>query len=155
MPKHAVEVEVRDSRGEMRSGAIYLAAQPDAEFRHERLKDVLADRPFIPMKMGGAMEFVSRRHVVWLKLDLIAGVDELDFEAEGAEGSVAIAVRIDLADGSLVQGTLRYYRPEGSRRLSDYLSDVEPWFPVRTDDWLFLVSREHVLRVVALDEVKP
>ena len=154
VPKQAVSIQLRDARGVEHSASIYLADNAAADERRERLQDVLLSRRFIPVASGGAFAFVHRDHILWVRLDLIAAFDELDHDAEGAEGSVAVGVRIELLDGSVVEGGMRYLRPADSRRVSDHLESLPCFFTVQTPDWLYVINRDGVIRLVAVDEVR-
>jgi hypothetical protein len=149
--KETVQVEVRDFRGETRRGALF-ARPADGVDRGERLIDILATREFVPLKGDDKVIFVSTRQLVWLRLDLLAGIDELDPEIENAPDSNTAHVILDLSDGSRLEGFLRYALPPSQRRLGDYLERLRAFFPVRTDDWLYLVRAESVVAVEPLAE---
>lgn len=155
IPKSATAVELRDHRGLVQRCAVFLSAPGAPSDRGERLQDVLANRRFVPVQHEGQVRFLSNRHVVWIRLDLLAALDELDPEAEGAEGSQSASVHLELDDGSQLSGVLRYFLPRTSRRVGDYLASLPAFFPLRTEDWLYLVNRERVLSVVPLEERRP
>ncbi len=163
IPKDTVEAEVRDTRGRVRRISLFLAAyNPDQP--GERLRDLLDERRFLPIRISAeakeldpkhpGFELLSRDHLVWLRLDLLQAFEELDGEAEGDEESVAAGVRIDLDDGSSLEGGIRYLLPCEGRRVGDYLETLPPFFPVRTPDYLYLVRRDRVVSVVPVDEVR-
>lgn len=155
IPKHAVGVETCDSRGNKRRLEIYLAQPATPEERGERLQDLLRERQFVPARAGGSLEFLSTRHLMWVRLELIAALDELDPQAEYADGSVSALVKVSLEDGSDLVGGMRYLMPAGWRRIGDYLESLPGLFPLRTPEWLYLVNKDRVIRVVPIDEVSP
>lgn len=163
IPKDTVEAEVRDKRGRVRRIYLFLAAS-NQEGERQRLRDLLEERRFLPVKIAPSekehdpkhpgFELLSRDHVVWMRLDLLQAIDEIDLEAEGAADSVAAGVRIDLDDGSSLEGGIRYLLPSDGRRVGDYLERLPAFFPVRTPDHLYLVRRDRVVSVLPVDEVK-
>ncbi len=153
VPKYEVEVQLRDSAGEVRTVHVYLAEINGTEERRERLQDLLEGRRFVPVRHFDELSFISREHVSWLKLDLIAGIDELDPEAEGNVGSVSAGIRVTFDDGSSLDGGIRYLLPRTSRRIGDYLEGLPRFFPLRTPEWLYLVNRDRLVRVTPVDEV--
>jgi hypothetical protein len=150
--KQTVQVEVCEVGGRVTRGEIFLAGYSGPEARGERLSDVLGARRFVPIRGDDGLRFISNRHVVWARMELLESIDELDPETEGAEGTATANVKVELVGGQSLEGGVRYLRPAGARRLVDYLATLETFFPLRTEDWLYLVNREHVSCVVALDE---
>ena len=153
IPKHSVSIDLLDSSGNQRSVEVFIADMCAKEDRRERVRDILGDRHFIPVREDDQFSFVSRRHITWLRIDLMAAFDELDPEAERSEGSVTAGVKVELEDGTTVEGGLRYLLPRQSRRVSDYLERIDGFVPIRTPDWLYLVNVDRVVRIVPIDEV--
>lgn len=151
--KSTVDVEVRDTRGEVRRVQVYVTDGIVQDGRGERLQDIFRARPFIPVRYGKKLEFISGNHLSWIRMDVISALDELDPEAEQTDGSVFASVRMQLEDGSFIDGGLRYFLPQPSRRLVDYLTVLPQWVPLRTAEWLYLINRQRVVRVIPLDEV--
>lgn len=151
--KSTVEVDLRNARGEVRRVEVYVTDGLMQDGRGERLQDIFRARPFIPVRYDKKLEFISGRHVTWIRMDLISALDELDPEAEQAEDSVAAEVRIELGDGSFLDGRVRYFLPSGRRRIVDYLASLPAWLPLRTDESLYLINRDRVMRVIPLDGV--
>jgi hypothetical protein len=164
VPKHTVDVEIRDARGRVRKVELFLAGD-ETTAPKERLQDLLQLRRFIPARTPGSgeahtetgdlrakIEFLSREHVLWVRLDLMTAIDELDLEAESAAESVNARVSLALDDGTTLEGVLRYLLPSGARRLGDYLEGLSAYFPLRTDDHLYLVRRDRVVAVSSLQE---
>lgn len=166
IPKYTVSAEIRDTGGRIRSVELYLSEQDTGDAPRERLQDILAARQFIPARqvrdsrIGDApnqtprFTLLNKEQVVWLRLDLLQAIDEIDIEAEGADESISAGVRIDLTDGSELEGSVRYLLPSGARRLGDYLETLPEFFPVRTPDYLYLVHRDSVIAVTPAEEVR-
>lgn len=151
IPKERVSVEICSARGDLSRGEVFLRAPQEGD-RGERLLDVLAERWFIPLKTPEKMVFVATRHVSWVRLDLLAAIDELDPEAEDDETCCIARIVVELVDGAKLTGTMRYTARRQSRRLGDLLERLPQFFPLRTDDWLYLVSAACVASVTPLEE---
>ena len=151
IPKERVSVEICSSRGDLARGEVFLRAPQDGG-RGERLLDVLAERWFVPLQMPEKMTFVATRHVAWVRIDLLAAIDELDPEAEDDETCCIARVVVELLDASKITGTMRYTARQQSRRLGDQLERLPQFFALRTDDWVYLVSTACVASVTPLEE---
>lgn len=149
--KETVAVEMATTRNELLRGEVFLRPMGD-EDRGERLLDVLAQRWFVPLKTPERVIFVATRHLAWARLDLLAAIDELDAEAEDDESSSVARVLVTMADGTRVEGSVRYSLPAPTKRLGDYLEKLESFFPVRTDDHVYLMNSACVLTIVPLEE---
>ncbi|HEY4222955.1 MAG TPA: hypothetical protein VGO62_16475 [Myxococcota bacterium] len=150
--KDTVRVELCSSHGALSRGEVFLRSAGDSSARGERLLDVLAERWFVPLKTPERIVFVATRHIAWARIDLLAAVDELDPEAEDDEASCTARVLVELEDGGKIEGDVRYALPPSTRRLGDYLERLPSFFPVRTDDWLYLVSSVCVSSVTPIEE---
>jgi hypothetical protein len=149
--KERVSVEICSSRGDLSRGEVFLRAPQDGG-RGERLLDVLAERGFIPLQTPSKIIFIATRHVAWARIDLLAAIDELDAEAEDDENSCVARVVIELLGGARVEGTIRYVAPAPVRRLGDHLERLPQFFPLRTNDWVYIVSTASVASVTPLEE---
>lgn len=151
VPKETVAVEMATERGAIVRGEVFTLPFEGA-LRGERLLDVLARRQFIPVKTAEGLRFVAVRHLAWVKLDLLAAVDELDPVTEDDENSALARVVLELVEGSRLEGRLRYALPSLARRVGDYLEHLPLFFPLTTDDFVYLVSSHSVVSVIALEE---
>jgi hypothetical protein len=150
--KETVLVECCTARGAVTRGELFLRPI-DADGRGERLLDVLAGRAFVPMRTGAeAVVFLAPRHLAWVRLDLLAALDELDPEAEDDVSSAVARVLVELAHGASIEGTLRYALPAMTRRLGDYLERAPAFFPLQTPDWIYLVNASQVASITPLSE---
>lgn len=150
IPKERVSVEICSSQGALARGEVFL--RPPQEGRGERLLDVLAERWFVPLSTPEKMVFMATRHIAWVRIDLLAAIDELDPEAEDDDASCIARVIVALMDGTKIEGTMRYVAPPNARRLGDHLERLPQFFALRTDDWLYLVSAAAVASVTPLEE---
>lgn len=150
--KETVLVEYCTARGAVARGELFLRPL-DAAGRGERLLDVLSERAFVPLRTGAeGVVFLAPRHLAWVRLDLLAALDELDPEAEDDVSSAVARVVVELAHGGSVEGTLRYALPAMTRRLGDYLERTTAFFPLHTADWIYLVSAAQVASITPLSE---
>jgi hypothetical protein len=149
--KETVAVELCTVRGDVRRGSVFLRPTDGAD-RGERLLDVLSQRWFVPLKTEEKLIFIATRHLAWARLDLLAAIDELDPEAEGDENSAEAKVIVEMLDGKKIEGMVRYSLPNQQRRLGDYLEKLESFFPLRTEDHVYLLSSTCVASVVPLEE---
>jgi hypothetical protein len=148
IPKYTVEVDIKSSRGVEFKVAVYVAEEMTVDGRSERLQDIFTSRKYVPVRVEGKHELINTAHVEWLRIDLISALDELDPQAEQELNAVSAGVKIELEDGSLIEGGLRYFLPIGMRRVGDYFETAPPWIPVRTPDHLYLINRDRIVRVV-------
>lgn len=150
--KETVQVEYCTARGVVAGGALFVRPL-DATGRGERLLDVLTERAFVPVRAADdAVLFLAPRHLAWVRLDLLAALDELDPEAEDPVTSAVARVVVGFACGATLEGTMRYALPALTRRLGDYLERVPPFFPLHTPDWIYLVNVAQVASVTPLSE---
>ena len=150
--KETVLVEYCTARGAVAAGEVFLRPRESAQ-RGERLLDVLTERAFVPVRRAGeGVVFLAPRHLSWVRLDLLAALDELDPEAEDDASSAVARVLLELSHGDTLAGTLRYALPAETRRLGDYLERAPSFFPLRTEDWVYLVNVARVVAITPLSE---
>jgi hypothetical protein len=149
--KDTVLVELCTATGALLRGEVFVRPH-DGVTRGERLLDVLAQRWFVPVKTQERLMFVAVRHLLWARLDLLAAVDELDANAENDVNSCTARVIVELVDKSRLEGSIRYAMPMPARRVGDYLEHLPMFFPITTEDFVYLVSATAVLSVTALEE---
>lgn len=151
IPKYTLEVDVRSARGVERKLSVYVAEALTVDGRSERLQDIFASRKFIPVRADGKLELIAVAHIDWIRLDLIGALDELDPQAEQEQGASAAVVQIELLDGAIIEGGVRWFLPVTMRRVADYFATAPCWVPVRTPDFLYLVNRDRIARVIPVE----
>lgn len=149
--KETVPVEICTEQGAPVRGEVFLRPQEGNE-PGERLLDVLAQRAFVPVKTPERLVFIAVRHMAFMRLDLLAAVDELDADAENDEHGGVAHVIVELWGGGRLEGRIRYAMRTPSWRVSDYLEHLPAFFPLTTDDFLYLVSSTRVVNVTVLEE---
>src|SRR5689334_12248226 len=95
--KETVAIELCSLRGVSFRGAVFLAPG-NGGVRGERVVDILTQRAFFPLKTEGGMVLIAARHLAWVRLDLIAAIDELDRESEDDSNSCVAHVIMELVD---------------------------------------------------------
>ena len=149
--KETVAVEICTEKGTFIRGEVFVRPHEGTD-RGERLLDVLAQRWFVPVKTPERLLFVAVRHVAYVKLDLLSAIDELDPDAENDLNGCVAQVIVELVDATRLEGRVRYTLPPPARRVGDYLEHLPMFFPVTTDDFVYLVSSTCVMSVTALEE---
>ena len=80
-----------------------------------------------------------------------------EFEASSEEEMRAdeqltrLAVDLRLENGVSLRGEMIYWRPEGQRRIQDYLNTAERFIPVRDGNTVHLVNRDRVVSFFLLE----
>lgn len=151
--KETVAVEIR-SRTTIVRGDVFIRPHEGAE-RGERLIDLLTTRAFLPLKTPDHMLFLATRHIGWVRLDLLAAIDEIDADAESDPESCSARLAVMFADGEHIDGEVRYSMPPNRRRVGDWLETLRGFFPLRTDDWVYLVNPAGVAEVSLIEEKRP
>lgn len=152
MPKSLVAVRVADAAGRERDVEVYVED-------HETLQGSLLSRRFVPMRRHDesgkdlGIELIARHALLWVRLDLLTALDEIDLDAEGSPEARTVQVRVRFEQSPPVDGILRYLMPAGSRRLSDYLEALPGFFALRTPDHVYLIASDRVASVEPLAEV--
>jgi hypothetical protein len=152
IPKHKMSVEICDDRGRIHRGGVFLAESITEQRSHQRLQELLRERRFLPVQEGGEVWFIQRSNICWVKIALLAAVDELDREVERSKDAVVNKVVLEFVDGSSVRGFLRFLQPASERRVGDYIEQSRGFIPVRTDEWLYLVNLDRVVRLLLEEE---
>ena len=148
IPKRKLDVEICDDRGRIHRGGIFLTNSGTQERPHQRVQELLRERRFLPVQEGDDVWFIKQSSICWVKIALLAAVDELDREVEVSDEAVVTRVILEFVDGSSVRGSLRFLQPESERRVGDYIEQSQGFIPVRTDDSLYLVNLERVVRLL-------
>lgn len=148
IPKRKVEVQLCDEQGRIHRGDIFLSQNETSGASCQRVQDLLKDRKFLPVRQNEKVWFIQSKRISWVKIPLLAAAAELDRHVETSLEASVNGVTVELIDGSRVRGKLRFILPNSERRLGDYIEKYEGFMPVRTDDELYLVNVEKVIRFI-------
>ena len=154
IPKIPVRVEINLGPRGIRPVEIYVAEHVADAFRRQHVADLLAGaEAFLPARDIDADRFAmfNKAVAVWIRIPLTDG--SLPVE----ESSVALtdelfeqqhAVEIELASGESLTGDLMYSLPSDRARPVDYLNQLQRFCRLWTPDYLYLVNKDSVIRVV-------
>jgi hypothetical protein len=152
IPKNAVEAEIALAGQTPRRYRLFLSRVAQHHSGAERPGDLLnGPQDFIPARdMEDRLVLLQRDAIT---VATVAAEDERvtpELEREDWDSTVvatqSITLRLD--DGREIGGAVRYVRPEGQRRIQDFLNDCEFFFPVRDGDEVHLVNRRRIVSVV-------
>lgn len=104
-----------------------------------------ADR-FIPAVDGDGRLMLFQRTEVMV-LSVSEKQENGAREAEGEDVLTAVEVKLVLEDDTRVAGAMEYFRPQGQRRVQDYLKTAEQFIPVREGEKVHLVNRDKIVSV--------
>jgi hypothetical protein len=157
LPKIPVEIEIAVVGGAIRTVRVFVAQHQEHDYRRQHLIDLLeAPKPFLATQPadGEPFELANKATVVWAALALDDGALPIEEEADDREPElydVQTQVRVDLVGLESLAGQVLYSPPSGRARVYDYLNQGGRFFRLWTADKLYLVNKDHTLRVVELD----
>ena len=106
----------------------------------------------MPVRREDRFELVRARQIRWIRVEPSEAFGEVDPLAETSSHAASHALRVVFDDGQSIDGVVRYFLPEGRRRVTDYLEALGGILPLRTDDHLYLVRLAHVARIEPTSE---
>lgn len=152
IPKNAVDAEVALAGHPPRTYRLFLSPVAEHHSGPERPSDLLnGAQPFIPARdLEDRLVLLQRDAITVATVGASNELEGPEVEREEWDPAVvtteAIALRLD--DGCEISGTVLYVRPEGQRRIQDFLNSCEFFFPVRDGDEVHLVNRRRVVSVL-------
>ncbi len=120
-----------------------MARDPQGKVVRDLLEQ---DRPFFPARDQDSDSFllIQRDAVVWAAVDKV-----LESEIEHIElYDRHVWVRVELQDGSRLEGELFYTAPTARARVMDHLNGPERFFFLHREERLVLVNKAYVICVV-------
>ena len=149
VPRRQIEARVIVSGGETMVGVLYTAATGPTG-GPGRLSDRLNDpqEAFLPLATPHRRCLLNKERIV--EVHVAIADEELEFP-EGAAAHRA-QVRVTLAGGSDLEGSILYTMPSGQERLLDYLNAAPRFLPVLCGETVILVNRSYVVAIVGIDE---
>lgn len=135
--------------GDRLVGEVFLAEYAEDHPGPERVHDLLNGREdFFPL-LGSdeRLHVLSRRAVRWVRV-WIAG-DAIDLDVAGEPLVKHVAVQLD--DGSVERGSVRYVAPDARSRVQDYFNDAPGFLPVFQDGCVLLVNRDRIASILVED----
>lgn len=152
VPKIRVAVDLAVASGEPRRVELFIAEHRRNAPTRQLVIDLLEEpEPFLPALTEDGFSLYNKDSLAWVSLSLAGGdvpVEEEAHEPEQALFDRQIAVQVELVTGTQVGGELLYSPPPHRGRVVDHLNDVHRFFRLWTPSRLYLVNKNHVLRVV-------
>lgn len=128
--------------------SLFLAEKAARHTGTEYPSDVLNGDDEFVAAMGRDDEIlvVHRDSVVVLTVD--ADQEEEWMEAGDGVGTISqFDVDVLMEDGTRIGGQVAYCRPEGQRRIQDYLNTADRFLPLKDDDVIHLLNRGKIVSV--------
>jgi hypothetical protein len=153
-PTKELVVQIALLGGTRNQVGLFLAA-------HEQgLLDLLEDeQPFMPAFAGEerSWSILNKRAVVWVAIALRNGRLPIEETDEDASEEVTlydrrVDVEVQFVRADALHGEILHSPPPAKARLTDYLNQDTRFFRVWTSDSLYLVNKEHVLRLVETEQ---
>ena len=149
--KQTVLVDLAQPGAVPRAVEIFLPDYGDQPYRRQHVVDLFEQtRGFLPARdrATGSWELFNREAVLWVRVprghmgEDEPGQDEL-FEFEQR-------VRVDLDEGEPLEGELLYSAEGEKTRVVDHLNQDGRFLTLWQGDYLYLIQKSFVLRVVEL-----
>lgn len=144
-----VPVRVRLEDGRTLDGGFYVPTMA-SEGRPGRLLDRLNDGAEYFLPLAGRYETLLNKERI-VTVQLASG----HHQAEGIEDGFACEqrVRINLVQGEILEGWIRYLMPEEKTRLLDYLNSAPRFIAVISEPRVTLVQRRFIVGVEELSGI--
>jgi len=144
IPRREVPVRILLDDGRTLDGALFTAdatpgGQPEGVLRH--LND--ATEEFVPLRCGEDSFLLNKAGIVWV---VVSGPYAAEVARENGSGRPA-PVRLSLAGGLGVVGTMSILMPPERNRVLDYLNASGRFIPVFGEGLVTLVQRGFVVSV--------
>ena len=148
--KQAVAVELALAAGEPRRVEVFVAEHRHNEFRRQDVLDLLEHvQAFLPARdaASGRWEIFNKDALLWI------GVPVAPFGSEPAAAPEELfefrrPLRVDLMGERSLSGELLYSAPAESTRVVDYVNEPGRFLRLWTRDFLYLINKAFVLRLV-------
>jgi hypothetical protein len=148
-----VAVDLASKDGEVRRYEVFVAPHQEHAYRRQHVIDLLEIHDgFVPARDVAEDRWVltNKATVVWAALALTDGALPLEEEAETYEQQlydVQVMVTVELLMHPAIEGQILYSPPADHARVVDYLNQPRRFFRLWTSDRLYLVNKDHVIRV--------
>jgi hypothetical protein len=153
IPKKTVPVELNLSGQETCEVEFFLAEYHPCSWRHQNVLDLLEDgNAFLPAKVAhhDARLLFNKDTVVWVGIPLRADPALAEIEPEELF-DIKHEIRLELTDGSKLDGQLLYAAPPDRSRIVDYMNAPGRFFRLWREDHVYLVNKAFLLRIFQLD----
>ncbi len=154
VPKRRVPVRIRGNDGSEEQVHLFLSELAENHPGGERPGDVFnGPSEFVVVETEGGEIWLLRRSNV--AVVIVAGEHEYGDELAGADPLAAdldtvVDVKIELDDGALLEGAIRYQMPEAQNRLQDFMNASPPFLALYQESSVLLVNARRIARVMPL-----
>jgi hypothetical protein len=152
--KRRAEAALTLATGSTVHGCFFLSGSSASRTGPERVADLLNAEPgFFPFELhdGESPQTVLYNRAQLLFVALLEEPVESQLESDYSIAKER-AVRIQLSDGSSLEGQVRVYRPSGRDRLSDYARGPEIFRYVETVAGTVIVNADHIVELREINE---
>jgi len=151
VPKRPVPIELKLAWQHPKRLCLYVADHAERHTGGEYPSDLMNGvERFIPAVDGDGRLMLFQRTEVMV-LSVSAEHENGAGESGGEDVFTAVAVKLVLEDDTRVAGAMEYFRPQGQRRVQDYLKTAEQFIPVRESEKIHLVNRDKIVSVSFAD----
>ncbi len=156
VPKREVAAEVILLGQAAAQVKLFLSERAETHLGAERPSDLFSGAgAFIPaVDPAGGPVLLQRDAVMVVSVSAEEefGGDGQRAEDLAADQATKIEVEVVLQDGNKARGTLTYIRPDGQRRLQDFLNQSDPFLALREAGKARLINKRRIAKISA---VKP
>jgi hypothetical protein len=149
IPKLRVRVELCVVGHAPQDAEIFVAENEEHAWRRQDVRDLLERAPnFLPARDASRDEWVvtNKDALLWLRLVEPPPGEDPFFDAETLF-ELQRAVRVDLTNGTTLDGDLLYSPAPGHGRVADYLNEPGRFFALWTNAGQAFVNKAHVASV--------
>jgi hypothetical protein len=153
MPTISVAVDLASIDGQVRRYEVCVAPHQEHAYRRQHLIDLLeVPSGFMPARdvVEDRWVLVNKATLVWAAVPLTDGALPIEEEAESFEPQlydVQAVVTIELAAHPVIEGQVLYSPPADHARVADYLNQSGRFFRLWATERLYLINKDHVIRV--------
>ena len=141
--RDSVPADISVDCNEPRRMMLSVEERDPRSWRRQDLLNLLeGDGRFLPAREeSGTWILLSKRSISWIAHDL-----DLETEEAGGEGlfDMLHMVDVELRDGTVLRGALRYAAPPGRSRVKDFLNEPGRFFRLYREGRVFVVSKSFV-----------
>lgn len=143
--KSRVDAVISLTNGAAVAGDFFVARSSPTSLNQERVAELLnSELGFFPFEVRES----DHAHTVLVNRDHVVSVAVGDQEARLAPGYEVATVRevsLLMSDGRVIRGSVRVYRPEGHRRLSDWARQGDRFRYIESAGATVIVNATHIV----------
>lgn len=147
VPKAELHVQLSLAGSAPADYIVFLSPFSDRHDGAEKVDEYLNDtRLFLPVALGGVRQIVSKNQMVWLRIPVP------EDRAEERMAATQKKARLEMNDGTRMEGHLRIDRPDYQSRISDVLNDIKEHFVrLDRDGAAYFLNKNYIRMAVPLE----